>query len=241
MRSRNFILLLFLCSTTPANAQTNSEKEDRSTFAIQLNQDNTFNFFPVVFGSIPLKRNDLTFYAIFWTTPIFANPDGTGSLIEAGMGVGFTKGNFYINPSLGFAHGIFTNGRDQDDQGRPTFGDAIVPGFTSFYKSKWGEAEFFCAIYQNLRKEIPPQANYLFLWLLPGIRFTNVISTGFHYEQFRDIKNGIGTYARYGLYAKVTFKKRYDLRLSGGLSYASTTTSEKEQGDFYKLTVFIPL
>ncbi len=240
MRFFIIILFLFIYSLSSVLAQSNAEEEDHSTFTLQLNQDNTFNFFPVVYGSLPLKKNDLTFYAVFWTTPIFANPDGTGSLIEAGMGLGVTKGNFYINPSLGFVHGTFTNGRNPNGQGRPTLGDAIVPSLTSFYKNEKVELEFFCAVYQNLRKETEPYSNYLFFWVLPGIRFKDGISTGLHYEQFRDIKNGIGTYTRYGLYGKVTFKKLYELRLSGGLNYTPETNNEKKQGDFYKLTVNIP-
>lgn len=239
MRRTVLIFLLFLKSFSDF-AQTNHEEGDSSTFSLQLNQDNTFNFYPVIFGSIPLRKNDLTFYAIFWTTPVFANPDGTGSLIEAGIGLGLTKGNLYFNPSLGFAHGIFTNGRNQAGQGRPSLGDAIVPGIICLFKNEKFETEFFAAIYKNLRQEISPFSDYLFFWLLPGIRFKHFFSTGLHYEQFRDIKNGIGTYARYGIYGKVTFKKKYELRLSGGLNYTRDTNNKKARGDFYKLTVSIP-
>jgi len=239
MRRTAFIFLFFLRSFSDF-AQTNHEEGDSSAFSLQLNQDNTFNFYPVIFGSIPLKKNDLTFYAIFWTTAVFANPDGTGSLIETGIGLGLTKGNFYFNPSLGFAHGIFTNGRNPAGQGRPTLGDAIVPNIISLFRNKKFEAEFFCAIYKNIRQEISPFSDYLFFWLLPGFRFNPIFSTGLHYEQFRDIKNGIGTYTRYGMYGKVTFKKKYELRLSGGFNYTSDTNNKKAWGDFYKLTVNIP-
>ncbi len=231
----------FLLQSLSDFAQTNHVEEDQSTFSLQLNQDNTFNFYPVIFGSIPLQKNDLTFYANFWTTPVFANPDGTGSLIEVGIGLGLAvKGNLYVNPTLGFAHGIFTNGRNQMGQGRPTIGDAIVPGLTCLFKNKKLEIEFFSAIYKNFRQEVSPSSDYLFFWLLPGIRFNDIFSTGLHYEQFRDIKNGIGTYTRYGLYGKATFKKKYELRMSGGFNYTPDTNNKIAWGDFYKLTVNIP-
>ncbi|HET9747443.1 MAG TPA: DUF6733 family protein [Chitinophagaceae bacterium] len=240
MRYGIIILLVFTFSSSSCSAQKDSEENDRSTFTIQLNQDNTFNFFPAVYGSIPVKKIDLTFYAVYWTTPSFANPDGTGSLIETGVGLGFTKESLYINPTLGFAHGTFTNARDSNDQAEPLLADAVVPGLISFLKNEKWEIEVFCAVYQNLRKAVSPQSNYLFFWLLPGIRFKSVFATGLHYEQFRDIKNGIGTYTRYGLYGKVTFKKKYELRLSGGLNYTPGINDKKIRGEFYKLTVNIP-
>lgn len=240
MRYGVFILLGFSFSSFSGIAQKDSEGNDRSTFTIQLNQDNTFNFFPAVFGSLPLKKNDLTFYAVFWTTAAFANPDGTGSLVETGIGLGFTKGSLYINPTIGFAHGTFTNARDSNSQAEPMLADAVVPGLISFLKNEKWEIELFCAVYQNLRKAISPQSNYLFFWLLPGLRFKSAIATGLHYEQFRDIKNGIATYSRYGLYGKVTFKKKYELRLSGGLNYTPGINDKKIKGEFYKLTVNIP-
>lgn len=219
--------------------QSDSLKSDHSTFTLQLNQDNTFGFFPMVFGSIGLKKTDLTFYAVFWTNPVFANDDGSGSLIETGIGLGFSKGNWYINPSLGFTHGSFTNGRDQLGRGRPTIAESIVPGATVFFKSEKLESEFFTAYYHNLRKEIAPQTNYLFIWLLPGVKLNKYFSSGLHYEQFRNISDNVPSYERYGLYFKTTFKERYEFRFSAGLNYTGEVGT-KAQGDFYKLTVNVP-
>lgn len=216
-----------------------SQQKDSSAFSLQINQDNTFGFFPMVFGSIGLKKLDLTFYSVFWTSPEFANEDGSGSLIETGLGLGFFAGNWYINPSVGFTSGTFTNGRNGNGVGRPTISESIVPGAIVFFKNEKLESEFFIANYQNLRKEIAPQTNYLFVWWLPGFKFNKYFSSGLHYEQFRDVSSNIALYTRYGLYGKTTFKQKYELRLSAGLNY-SPEGGTKKQGDFYKLTVNIP-
>ena len=235
------LFILFMLGGKGVLAQPSDSvmKSDHSTFAMQINQDNTFGFFPMIFGSIGLKKTDLTFYAVFWTNPIFANADGSGSLIETGIGLGFTKGNWYINPSLGFTHGSFTNGRNQGGSGRPTIGESIVPGVTVFFKTEKLESEFFTAYYQNLRKEISPHTNYLFIWFLPGFKLNKYFSSGFHYEQFRNISNNVPSYERIGLYFKTIFKEKYELRFSAGLNYMSDAGT-KTQGDFYKLTINIP-
>lgn len=231
--------ILFCCSIEKSTPQDTTLLEDRSYFTVQLNQDNTFNFYPVISGGLPLKKCDLTFYVVFWTSAVFANADGSGSLIETGMGVGFRVSNWYINPSIGFTHGIFTGGRDQSGRGRPTIAEAIVPGTTLLFRNENLESEFFTSYYHNLRKEISPQTNYLFAWWLPGFKFNKYFSSGLHYEQFRDISNGIALYTHYGLYGKTTFKEKYELRLSVGLNYLHEVDTKK-QGDFYKLTVNIP-
>jgi len=233
------IYIFFCCSIKNLTAQDTILLEDRSYFMVQLNQDNTFNFYPVISGGLPLKKWDLTFYAVFWTSPVFANTDGSGSLIETGIGVGFSAGKWYINPSLGFTHGIFTVGRDQNGRGRPTIAEAIVLGTIVFFRNEKLESEFFTSYYHNLRKEISPQTNYLFAWWLPGFKFNKYFSSGLHYEQFRDISAGTALYTRYGLYGKSTFKEKYELRLSIGLNYLPEGDTKK-QGDFYKLTVNIP-
>lgn len=234
-----FILLLCTGKSMLAQQSDSVKKSDNSTFTIQMNQDNTFGFFPTIFGNIELKKADLTFYAVFWTNPVFANSDGSGSLIETGIGLGFSKGNWYINPSLGFTHGSFTNGRNQDGSGRPTIAESIVPGVTVFLKTEKLESEFFTAYYHNLRKEVSPQTNYLFIWLLPGFKLNKYFSSGLHYEQFRNMSDNVPLYERYGLYFKTTFKERYEFRLSAGLNY-TPEAGTKAQGDFYKLTVNIP-
>jgi hypothetical protein len=234
-----FFTISLLLQLFGAHGQDSSSSRPGS-FALQLNQDNTFNFYPAVYGSLPLKKFDLTFYAIFWTTPVFANVNGTGSFMEVGVGLNFFANNITIQPSIGIGSGIFTNGRDLSGRGRPTVLECIVPGLTSFFRNKGYETEFFAAIYANLRKQIEPITNYILFWFLPGVRITHTYSMGFHYEQFRDITNGIGTYARYGLYGKITFKRNYDLRFSAGLNYTHDLSGSKEKGDFYKLSVYMP-
>ena len=231
--------IFFFSIFAMAQPVDSSQQKDNSSFSLQINQDNTFGFFPMVFGSIGLKKIDLTFYAIFWTSSAFTNADGSGSLIETGLGLGFSTGNWYINPSLGFTSGIFTNGRNGNGVGRPTISESIVPGANVFFKNEKLENELFIAYYRNLRKEISPQTNYLFVWWLPGFKFNKYFSSGLHYEQFRDISSNTALYSRYGLYGKTTFKNKYELRLSAGLNY-SPEGGTKKQGDFYKLTVNIP-
>src|SRR5688572_18727315 len=91
-----FILFMFAGKGMMAQPSDSLIKSDNSSFTIQINQDNTFGFFPMIFGSIGLKNVDLTFYGVCWTNPVFANTDGSGSLIETGIGLGISRGNWYI-------------------------------------------------------------------------------------------------------------------------------------------------
>jgi hypothetical protein len=231
------VLILYSSLLSSALPQESDSLTDNSTFTLQLNQDNSFSFFPIIFGSIPLKRIDLTFYSVFWTTPAFANADGTGALIEAGAGIGITKGNWYLNPFVGFTHGIFTNNRDQNGYGRPAIFESVVPGAFLLMKRQRLESELFIAYYHNIREETTSSTNYLFWWILPGIRINRYFSTGAHFEQFRSTEAAI--YMRYGFYAKATFKTKYELRLSFGFNDTPDETPDKET-NFYKLTTNIP-
>lgn len=232
--------LTFLLSFLIVFAYGQDSIKRTASFAIQLNQDNAFNFYPAIFASLPLKKMDLSFYAIFWTTAAFANPDGTGSFVEAGIGVNLVRGNFTINPSIGLGNGIYTNGRDTNNFGRATIAESIVPSITSFYRDDLFESEVFVAAYEHLRKEVRPVTDYILFWLLPGVRIGSSFSSGLHYEQFRDITNGEATYVRYGCYGKLTIKERYEIRLSLGLNYTQAGNTSKQQGDFYKMTANIP-
>src|SRR5688572_25781964 len=206
--SLTIVFIVFFSIFAMAQPVDSLPQIDNSAFSLQINQDNTFGFFPMIFGSIGMEKFDLTIYAIFWTTSAFANEDGSGSLVETGLGLGFTKGNWYINPMLGFTSGIFTNGRNANGVGRPTVSESIVPGATVFFKNEKLESEVFIAYYRNLREEISPQTNYLFVWWLPGFRFNRYFSSGLHYEQFLDISSNTALYSRYGLYGKTTFKEK---------------------------------
>lgn len=236
MKELSLIILLLFSISVKAQHQDSLLENDNSTFTLQINQDNSFGFFPMVFGTMPFKEVDLTFYSVFWSSPIFANPDGSGSLIETGMGVGFSQANWYLNPSLGFTHGIFTNSRDTNGNGRAVVCESIVPSITVYFKNEKLESEFFTAWYCNLREEGSPQTNYLFVWFLPGIIFNKYISSGLHYEQFRNTSDEVAFYERYGLYFKTTFREKYAIRFSAGLNYTPEGNA-KNQGDFYKLTV----
>ena len=181
---------------------------------------------------MPIEENiDFTAYTILWTNPYYADASaGSGFLLEFGVGMGFTKGNWYINPSIGFTNGMFT----QLD--KPQFAEGIAPSILVLYKNDKFELETFAEYYQGLRKS---PSNYLLAWVMPGYRFSKTISAGLHLEQFTNTnaESDGNVYARVGAYTKFTFRKKYELRFSGGYT---PNLYDGENSTFYKLTANIP-
>lgn len=214
-----------------------------STFAIGLNQDNAFGFYPSVFGSFGMTDQvSLSFYGIFWTNPangILAT--GTDSWLETGIGVALTtsEDRIYINPSVGFMHGLVLSGAS-----RGRLAEGIVPSTVFIFADGRFELEAFGAYYKALRNdnETSTAGDYLLYWILPGIRVHPNVSLGIHfegYEQTRATGVEAGTiYQWLGGYLKFTINEQYSFRFSAG---RNTANNGLLSDDFYKLALFIPL
>ena len=212
-----------------------AQEKAPSTFAIALNQDNAFGFAPGMYGSFGLNENvSLTYYSLFWTR--FNNS------LETGIGIGFPAldGKAYINPSLGFTHGDILSGTSEK-----VIGDGIVPNIVAFYTGEYTEAELFFSYYKAIKGVGEgASADFILYWAYPGLRLTEKISAGLHYEQFyltRNDNNESGSeYQWLGAYLKFIAGGKHTFRLSLG-----TNMTEANQAiyssNFAKLSVFLPL
>lgn len=220
------------------------EENDKapSSFALAINQDNAFGFYPAIYGSFGLNKNtSLTFYSIFWTNPQYGTAEaGTDLWTEMGVGLGFSlwDDQVLLQPSLGLTHGRLLSGRPEG-----VAGDGIVPSLVAFYFGKRFELEAFFSYYRSLKRDEPNYSDFVLYWAYPGVIINEHISLGLHYESFdltgagADVAFG-ALYTWFGAYAKFTVHGKYSLRFSAGSNSVDPSAYAK---DFYKVSAYIPL
>lgn len=235
-----FFLLLF--DSLTAQNKTEEEIYQGSTFKLSLNQDNAFGFMPSVSGSIPRKKKkwDFTFYGNFWTNSSFANPDGSDGWLETGIGLSRKTqgGNWCFNPSIGLTHGKFLSNNK-----RGIFGEGIVPSILVIHESKRFEVEGNFSYYVAIRggQRNKPKTDYTLGWAYLGMLLTKRVSTGFHVENLRVVRNTLGDpenlYSWAGIYLKMTVRNKYIFRFATGWNLELKDVYGSE---YYRLTIGIP-
>lgn len=220
--------------------QIGSEKAP-STFALAINQDNAFGFYPAIYGSFGLNANtSLTFYSIFWTNPQYGTAEaGTDLWTEMGIGLGFSlwEDQILLQPSIGFTHGRLLSGQTE-----AVAGDGIVPSLVAFYFGQRLELEAFFAYYRSMQRDELNYSNYILYWAYPGVIINENISLGLHFESFDLTSSGFDQapgplYSWFGAYVKFTINGKYSLRFSTGSNSVDQSAYSK---DYYKVTAFIP-
>ncbi len=154
------------------------------------------------------------------------------------MGLGFTtsKGQWYLNPFLGFTHGKLLSGGT-----RGVIGDGIVPGLFSYFNNGIIEFETFACWYKALRKEGTATFDYALYWIMPGFQVGRNVHLGLLYEGFK-LTGGLGQtsesqYQTLGAYVKILAGGKYSFRFSIGHNFKKDIYSS----DFYKLQLILPL
>ncbi|HMQ63674.1 MAG TPA: hypothetical protein PKE06_23530 [Flavilitoribacter sp.] len=242
--SLNLHLLVFISliagSLSAQSADTTATPE---TFNLVLGLDNAFGFNPAVYGSFGLDAESgasFTYYAIFWTNPSYGTfVDGSDLWLETGAGIGFTglSGRLYLNPSIGLTHGKLLS-----DSPRGVPAEGIVPSMVAVFTEGRFEAEGYFAWYKALLNKGRNSGDYLLYWILPGIRVSERVALGLHYEGFDRIRHAGGDtgsqYAWFGGYLKFNLSNRYIFRFSAGSNSAKNGIYSDS---FYKLAVTIGL
>lgn len=244
MKTTSLWICLLLLTPFILTAQTEStegKEKAPSSFALVLNQDNAFGFYPAIYGSFGLNKNtSLTFYSIFWTNPQYGTAEaGTDLWTEMGVGLGFSlwEDRILLQPSIGFTHGRLLSGQPEG-----VAGDGIVPSLAAFYFGKRLELEAFFAYYQSMQKEEINYSNFILYWAYPGVIINDNISVGLHYESFDLTGAGVDTifgplYRWFGAYVKFTVNGKYSLRFSTGSNSVDQSVYAQ---DYYKVTATIP-
>lgn len=245
MKTRSQLICLLWLTPFLLFAQTEVEKEKEkapSTFALAINQDNAFGFYPAIYGSFGLNKNtSLTFYSIFWTNPQYGTVEaGTDLWTEMGIGLGLSlwKDQILLQPSIGFTHGRLLSGQPEG-----VAGDGIVPSLTGFYFGKKLEMEAFFSYYRSMQRSELNYSNYILYWAYPGVIINENISLGLHYESFDLTGSGFDAatgplYTWFGAYVKFTVHGKYSLRFSTGSNRVDESAYAK---DYYKISAYIPL
>lgn len=232
-------------SAAAAAAAAQGENGGRSdSFAVTLNQDAFFGFYPAFNGLIPVSDNvDFSFYGIIWTTDAFGTDLGSDLWTEFGAGVAIYSGNLVIKPQIGITNGALLSGGARDPAGNASgtggnFADGIVPSLTMNYSDDTFEAEFYGGYYAALRNRNDDAAlDFLHTWVNAGYKFSDSVSAGAHYELLSNTRNtfpGGSTAVAYqwlGPYVQFSTDNGFFARFTAGADI-----EDGNDGDFYKLT-----
>lgn len=176
-----YILLLFLASFLLSSEMAFAQEEKEFNFAVALNSDQFFGFYPTFQGSYGSpEKAQLTFYGIHWGGGTGAS---WGNWTEFGLGASFKAGDgITINPQIGFLGGnLLSSGVN----GPAVFGDGIVPNLTVNLLKEKIEGQFYYGYYAALRDEAPLNGTtlaYTHYWINLGFRASKFFSLGAHYE-----------------------------------------------------------
>ena len=239
-----FAFLSALCVS--AGAQTSAPP--KATYRLAMNQDSFFGFYPTVNGAFRVnERWDATVYGIFWTTPSFGTGGGGGLWTEAGAGVNLRTfdGKLTFTPQLGIL-----NGRLLSNGSFPMAFEGIVPNITSNVNTKRVEGEFYLGRYTAMRTgrvsgpggrliAAPNQNNFLHWWVNGGVKATQAVSMGLHYESLGSNPSGTlpsaSVYKWFGPYVQANLSSNFSFRFSAGADVQSRPATDGT-GSFYKLT-----
>lgn len=177
----NTKLLLTLSLTLIFSFIASAQDGKKFDFGVSLNSDTFFGFYPTFQGSYGEEdKAKLTFYGIHWGGGTGAS---WGNWTEFGLGASFPLGeSLTINPQLGIVSG---NLLSSAVNGPSIFGDGIVPNLTANLASDKLEGQFYFGLYAPLRDETVSGGttlSYIHYWLNLGIKTSDVISIGAHYE-----------------------------------------------------------
>lgn len=236
-------LLLFLAVLAPFSSSF-AQKDSivpPPTFALAINQDNAFGFYPSVFGSFGINEQvSFTYYGLFWTNPAYGNLiSGTDGWLEAGVGLSFPVADdrLILNPAIGTTHGTLLSNANE-----AKLLEGLVPSMIVLFLDGRLEVEVFFAYYKALKNEGPDAGDYLLYWILPGVVLSPNISIGMHFESYvlsRVSSGETGSlYQVFGGYLKFLVADKYAFRFSAGVN---TVDEPPYSRQFYKLNLFIPL
>ncbi|MCP4443663.1 MAG: hypothetical protein GY810_32565 [Aureispira sp.] len=223
--------------------QAQEDEKPPSSVAVDLVYDNTFGFYPEIFGSIGVKKNfSFSFYGIYWTNPAYGsiNLGGTDGWLETGIGAQWfwADGKVLFNPSIGVTHGKLLSGGE-----RSAIAEGIVPNIELFYFGDRFELEFFNGYYKSIRKEGPVTTDFWLTWAYPGVFVHKNISLGVHYEHFIQTRvtggEFQGLYYMLGGYIKASFNNGIFLRFSAGYNFVDESIGGYGR-EFYRLATYVP-
>lgn len=267
---KKLLLCLFTLSFcfTAAFAQKEIQKEYPQGFAITLQQDPAFGFYPGAFGSIGLSDNlSFTFYGIFFTQEALGigfggQPAAGGKLFtEFGVGLNYSMldGCLNINPSIGIDGGNYASGG-----GRVVIGDCIVPEITFSYAKNDFKCSATLICWKGFRKEgnVTPYLDLLEYVIIPTYNVSNHFAVGLYYDHFftrfdnsnnptsYSLKGTYSTYHWLGPLVKITLKSGTSLAFTAGVDFVEKDHNaleffgEKSNNnfrDYYKLSLLFPM
>jgi hypothetical protein len=209
------LLFLLLFLTYPGFAQ----QDTLSTYVLGAGQDSYFGFYVTGTGSYPIAKNkSVTFYANFWTNPVFGNAStGTDFWTEVGTGINFTCLNqqFNFNPTLGFTYGKVLSGGEKG-----VLGDGLVPGALASFHNRRIDINAGAVWFKALQHTGPVTTDYVWFWFVPGYRLSNHLTAGIHLEDFyQSRQTGAiprNLYLWMGPYLQFNFKNGVFLKVAAG-------------------------
>lgn len=235
-------VMTMLCLAITYSPSFAQEADDKFSMSVTLNSDQFFGFYPFFSGAYSVnKKVDFTFYGILWSGGTGGNQGsdgGWGIWTEFGVGLGFEPAEgISVSPQIGITGG---NLLSSGTAGPSIFGDGIVPNLTIGLDKAKTEGEIYLGFYAPLRNEAPvggTTLSYLHYWANFGIKATDFLSIGAHYEHLintggsevtasTDVYQWLGPYIQFrkptgGAFARLSFGT--DL-VAGNDSFFKVTT-----------------
>lgn len=235
-------VMTMLCLAITYSPSFAQEADDKFSMSVTLNSDQFFGFYPFFSGAYSVnKKVDFTFYGILWSGGTGGNQGsggGWGNWTEFGVGLGFEPAEgISVSPQIGITGG---NLLSSGTAGPSIFGDGIVPNLTIGLDKAKTEGEIYLGFYAPLRNEAPvggTTLSYLHYWANFGIKATDFLSIGAHYEHLintggsevtasTDVYQWLGPYIQFrkptgGAFARLSFGT--DL-VAGNDSFFKVTT-----------------
>ncbi len=212
------------------------EETDDFSFAVSLNSDQFFGFYPFFQGGYALSESvDFTFYGILWSG---GTGGAWGNWTEFGGGVNIDAGSgISINPQVGILGGnLLSSGTG----GPAVLGDGIVPNITIGLDQDKLEGQIYGGFYLPVRDEAPAGGttlSYLHYWVNLGYKISGAVSSGIHFEHLintggsnvteaTDVYQWFGPYLQFskpggGPYARFSFGTDF---VDGNDSFFKLTT-----------------
>lgn len=225
--------VLFFVSANNANAQ---DSADDFSFAVSLNSDQFFGFYPFFQGGYSINDNvDFTFYGIFWSG---GTGGGWGNWTEFGVGVNLAAGDaISINPQIGVLGGnLLSSGAG----GPAVFFDGLVPNITIGLDNDNLEGQIYAGFYAPARDEGKDLGlstlSFLHYWVNLGYKISPAVSAGLHFEHLinsggSEVDEATDIYQWFGPYIQFT--------KPGGGPYARLSAGGdflEDNDSFFKLT-----
>jgi hypothetical protein len=235
-RTAVFCSVFCALSVLTAFAQETKPEDDKKfSFALSLNSDKFFGFYPVFQGTANVASGtDFTFYGILWSG---GTGGAWGNWTEFGIGLNLEPApGVSIMPQIGVLSGSLLS---STAQGPSIFAEGVVPNLTARLNLTSIEGEIYAGYYLPIADRAPANGStraYLHYWGNVGYKFGSFFSAGAHYEHLINSGGSAVTEAA-NLYQWIGPYVQFSVPNGSAFARFSFGPDLVDNNTFFKLTV----